>query len=86
MSKTAIVLGATGATGHELLTLLLGDSRYEKVKLFSRTPITTIIHPKIEEHIIDMFELEKENETFRRKYIAALVYKSKTMSPIPTSN
>jgi hypothetical protein len=81
MSKTAIVLGATGATGHELLEILLADSRYEKVKLFSRTPITTIIHPKIEEHIIDMFELEKEGDAFTADELYCCIGTTKAKTP-----
>ena len=54
MSKTAIVLGATGLVGHHLLEEILQDESYEKVTLFSRSPIKKT-HPKIEEHLIDLF-------------------------------
>ncbi|HBQ60778.1 MAG TPA: NADH-quinone oxidoreductase subunit F [Balneolaceae bacterium] len=52
MSKTAIVIGATGLVGSEVLDLLLEDDRYSKVKVFHRRS-TGIKHPKLEEHVID---------------------------------
>ncbi|WP_424492663.1 NAD(P)H-binding protein [Salinimicrobium sp. GXAS 041] len=61
--KTAIILGATGLTGGILLEKLLNDDRYEKIKLFSRSS-TEFKHPKIEEHLIDLLELEKYEEQF----------------------
>jgi N-acetyl-gamma-glutamylphosphate reductase len=56
MLKTAILLGASGATGGQVLQLLLADDRYNKVKLFSRSPIDSN-SPKVEQHIISMFDL-----------------------------
>ncbi|MDX1752326.1 MAG: NAD(P)H-binding protein [Salinimicrobium sediminis] len=61
--KTAIILGATGLTGSILLEKLLEDSRYSKIKLFSRSPIG-IKNDKIEEHLIDLFELENYEAEF----------------------
>lgn len=52
MNKTAIVIGATGLVGSEVLNLLLEDDRYQTVKVFHRRS-TGIKHPKLEEHIID---------------------------------
>lgn len=64
MSKTAIILGATGLTGNLLLHLLLKDKRYEKIILFSRTPCQ-VVDPKITEHIIDLFELSTFQNIFK---------------------
>lgn len=50
--KTAIVIGATGLVGNELVRLLLKDSRIEKVKVFVRKK-TGLTHAKLEEHIVD---------------------------------
>ncbi len=63
MSKTAIILGATGLTGGILLDTLLHDDRYNKIKLFSRSSVK-LNHSKIEEHIIDMLELRDYAEDF----------------------
>ena len=64
MKKTAIILGATGLTGGILLEKLLEDDTYDKIKLFSRSSVG-INSPKIEEFIIDMFQLETHSETFK---------------------
>ncbi len=50
--KTAIVIGATGLVGSELVRLLLKDTRFEKVKIFVRRS-ANIVNKKLEEHIID---------------------------------
>lgn len=61
--KTAIILGATGLTGGILLNKLIEDDRYEKIKVFSRTHVS-LKHPKIEEFLINLFELEKVGALF----------------------
>lgn len=64
MQKTAIILGATGLTGGYLLSELLSDDRYEKIILFSRKS-KGIQNSKIEEHLIDLTELDKYAELFK---------------------
>ena len=49
---TAILIGATGATGSEVLNQLLLDVNYSKVIVFSRRPIH-LVHPKLELHLVD---------------------------------
>lgn len=61
--KTAIVLGGTGLTGGLLLQLLLEDENYKKIKLFSRAKVG-FDHIKIEEHLIDVINLETYQEYF----------------------
>lgn len=58
MNKTAIVIGATGLVGSEVLDMLLEDGRYQKVKVFHRRS-TGIEHPKLEEHVIDFDNIEE---------------------------
>ncbi|BAV09952.1 Uncharacterized conserved protein YbjT, contains NAD(P)-binding and DUF2867 domains [Filimonas lacunae] len=50
--KTAIIIGATGLVGNELLHLLLDDNRFEKVKILVGKS-AGITHAKLEEHVID---------------------------------
>lgn len=50
--KTAVVIGATGLVGSNLVKLLLKDDDYEKVIVFVRRT-TNITDPKLEEHIVD---------------------------------
>ena len=63
MSKAAIILGATGLTGGILLKKLLEDKRYGQVTLFSRNSCN-IKHPKLEEYLDNLFELEHYKDKF----------------------
>ena len=54
--KTAIVLGASGLVGTELVHQLLNSSEFEKVKIFVRRTLENT-HPKLKEHIIDFDNL-----------------------------
>tara|TARA_B100001758_G_scaffold207365_1_gene188459 strand:- start:442 stop:1092 length:651 start_codon:yes stop_codon:yes gene_type:complete len=54
--KHALVLGATGATGKEIVKLLLEDSNFIKVSLFVRRKIH-INHEKLAIHKIDFSRL-----------------------------
>ena len=64
MGKTAILLGITGLIGNALAKNILEDSRYDKLISFHRRK-SGIVHPKLEEHIVDLFELEKYAEQFK---------------------
>ena len=61
--KTAIILGATGLTGGILLKKLLEDERYSLIKVFSRRRLG-FSHPRLEEHVLDLFELDKAKAEF----------------------
>ena len=54
----ALVIGATGATGRELVQLLLKDDDFSQVSIFVRTA-PNIKHKKLKINIIDFKELEK---------------------------
>ena len=51
-NKTALVIGATGMVGSELVKLLLQDARFDKVVVFVRRS-SKINHQKLTEHLID---------------------------------
>lgn len=80
MKKTAIILGATGLTGGHLLNFLLNDDRYEKIKLFSRSSVG-LSNPKIEEHLIDLFELEKHKKDFQADEVFLLYRHHQSQNP-----
>lgn len=78
--KSAIVLGATGLTGGILLKKLLKDTRYSKVKVFSRSAVG-FQNLKLEEHLIDLFELEKYSGEFKADEIYCCVGTTKKKTP-----
>lgn len=80
MKKSAILLGASGGVGSELLKLLLADDRYEKVKLFSRSK-SDINHAKIEDHVVDLFELEKYKDVFTADEVYCCIGTTKAKTP-----
>ncbi len=54
----ALIIGATGATGKDLINVLLQDHYYKEVVVFVRRPCG-IIHPKLVEILIDFDQQEK---------------------------
>ena len=50
--KIALVVGATGLVGTELVQLLLNDERFSLVKIFGRRTVG-FQHQKLQEHVID---------------------------------
>ncbi len=63
MGKTAIILGASGLTGQQLLKALTTDERYDSIKLFSRTK-TENQSSKVTEIVGDLLSLENFKEDF----------------------
>ena len=61
MKKTAILIGATGLTGNELLNQLVIDNDFDRITLFSRKALP-LHHSKLTQHTIDFNNL-KEYET-----------------------
>lgn len=55
--KTALLVGATGLIGKQLLTLLLDSDRYDTVKALTRKPIHQI-HQKLENFVVDFDQLQ----------------------------
>lgn len=64
MSKTAIILGATGLTGGLLLKTLLRDERYSEIIVFSRNKCG-VKDDKLTEYIVDLFQLEHYKDKFK---------------------
>lgn len=78
--KTAIILGATGLTGSLLLEKLLNDPSFDKIKLFSRSS-SEKNSQKIEEHLIDMFQLEQHSEAFKADVVFCCIGTTKSKTP-----
>lgn len=80
MQKTAIILGATGLTGGHLLNLLLEEEAFHKVVVFTRRE-TGIKHPKLEEHIIDLLQLDRYKEQFQGDVVFCCIGTTKAKTP-----
>ncbi|MBT2696480.1 NAD-dependent epimerase/dehydratase family protein [Bacillus sp. ISL-40] len=63
-NKTALVLGASGLVGNELVKTLIQQNNYEKIHLLVRRPIE-FNDPSCEEHIVDFDQLHKYQELFQ---------------------
>jgi uncharacterized protein YbjT (DUF2867 family) len=57
----ALVIGATGATGKELVNLLLESIDYSEVSIFVRRP-TGKSHSKLTEHVVDFSDINSFQE------------------------
>ncbi|WP_417885424.1 NAD(P)H-binding protein [Zunongwangia sp.] len=80
MTKTAILLGATGLTGSFVLKELLVDKEYGKVILFSRSSCT-IKDNKIEEHLIDLLKLDDFENLFKADHVFCCVGTTRKKTP-----
>lgn len=79
-SKTAILLGATGLTGNLLLQQLLKDDDFQKIILFSRSSVK-LQHPKLAEHLIDLFQLENYKGQFHADVVFCCVGTTQKKTP-----
>lgn len=59
----ALLLGATGLVGRELLAQLLADDRYASVTVVGRRS-TNVRHAKLVEHVLDLEQMESYPEAF----------------------
>lgn len=62
--KTALLIGATGLVGRQLLPQLLEHPAYGKVKVFVRRPLE-LEHERLEERLTDFGDLASQREHFR---------------------
>ena len=70
--KTAIVIGATGLIGNQLVHKLLDDDRYGYIKIFVRRS-SGMQDPKLKEHIVNFDLIEKwKNELTGDELFSAL--------------
>ena len=60
----ALVIGATGATGRELVKLLLEDDDFEQVTIFVRNA-PSIKHEKLKTYVFDFKEIEKHKDLIK---------------------
>ncbi|MEY8760862.1 NAD(P)H-binding protein [Chryseobacterium tongliaoense] len=60
----ALVIGATGATGKDLVSQLLNDKDFEKVDIFVRKPLD-IQNDKLNVHVVDFEKPEEWKDSVR---------------------
>lgn len=58
--KTALIIGASGLIGSELVQLLINDSRYDKINLLVRKPLA-VNHTKINQIQVNFEKLEQQD-------------------------
>ena len=58
MSKTALVIGATGATGKDLVAQLLEDVAFDNVHIFVRRDVD-LHHGKLHVHVVDFDKMDE---------------------------
>lgn len=68
VSKSALLVGASGLIGGELLNCLLNGSEYSKVIILVRKPLG-IKHPKLQEWVIDFKELSRHKNCFQVNHV-----------------
>jgi uncharacterized protein YbjT (DUF2867 family) len=64
MGKTAIIIGATGLVGNELLHLLLEDNSFSSVKIFGRRSLQ-MQHPKLLEQVVNFDNIRDHAENIK---------------------
>jgi uncharacterized protein YbjT (DUF2867 family) len=64
MPRTALLLGATGLVGGELLTLLLADPEYRQVTVLVRRNLPRT-HPKLVQRVVDFKDLSKAADAYQ---------------------
>ena len=83
MKKKAIILGATGLTGSHLLNLLLNDSDYNIVKVFTRKKLS-VTHPKLEVYVVDLLKLTDYANEFTGDVVFCCIGTTKAKTPDKT--
>lgn len=78
--KKAIILGASGLIGSELLTLLLNSDSYTEVNAFLRGPLT-VQHPKLKQEITNFNNLEELKPKIQADVIFCCLGSTKKKTP-----
>jgi uncharacterized protein YbjT (DUF2867 family) len=59
--RSALIAGATGLVGRQLLQQLLEDPHYSRIYMLTRRKIE-LAHPKLEQLVVDFDQLEDQND------------------------
>ena len=80
MNKTAIIIGASGLIGRELLSLLLEQKEFENVKIFVRKSLG-VQHNKLTEIITDFSSLQSISKSINGDVIFCCLGSTKSKTP-----
>jgi uncharacterized protein YbjT (DUF2867 family) len=80
MKKTAIVLGASGLIGSNLLPLLLKNSNFESIKIFVRKTLP-VQHPKLLQILTNFEDLETVKNEIKADVIFCCLGSTKSKTP-----
>jgi uncharacterized protein YbjT (DUF2867 family) len=79
-SKKAIVIGASGLIGRELVHLLLEDTSFSKVTIFVRKALI-ITDDKLQQIVLDFNELEQYSEVFDESVLFLCIGTTRKKTP-----
>ncbi|MGW1517337.1 NAD(P)H-binding protein [Streptomyces sp. NPDC002287] len=71
MTRSALLVGATGLVGGQLLARLLRDPRYDRVTVLARRPLT-VAHPRLDARVVDFAKLGADDVPARPDVYGAL--------------
>ncbi|MFH7594531.1 NAD(P)H-binding protein [Streptomyces racemochromogenes] len=60
MTRSALLVGATGLVGGQLLARLLRDPRYDRVTVLARRPLG-LVHPRLDARVVDFAKLAADD-------------------------
>lgn len=80
MSKTILILGATGLTGGITTQLLLDDPEVAHVKIITRRP-SGITHPKAQDIVCDLMDLDAIAPAFTGDAVVCCIGTTKSQTP-----
>ncbi len=79
MNRKAIVIGATGVVGREIVKLLGEDDNYSEVVTFTRR-VVDFDNPKILNYVIDFSEIEKYEDLIEGEYLFSALGTTKSQA------
>jgi uncharacterized protein YbjT (DUF2867 family) len=79
-SKKAIIIGASGLVGNQLVHLLLADTSFSKVTVFVRKTLT-ISNEKLQQIVLDFKQLEQYNADFEGSVLFLCIGTTRKKTP-----
>ena len=68
--KTCFILGSSGETGKQLLSIFCENDKFDKIIALNRKPLLEFSHSKFEERIVDFSDLKLYADKFHGGNVA----------------